>query len=76
MPAESNLEGSYLLEKDRIASFKKWPFTDKHKCNIKKVCSKHQLSWCYFFEKLLSNSDGRSGIFLEGNRFSRLFFMW
>lgn len=28
----------FFFEKDRIESFKSWPFNNKALCNIKKVC--------------------------------------
>lgn len=32
-----NTSEMYFYEKDRIASFKSWPFSDKHVCNIQRV---------------------------------------
>lgn len=38
MPGVSENPNYYFLEKDRKASFKSWPFTERHACSITKVC--------------------------------------
>lgn len=38
MPATIETPNHYFLEKDRKASFKSWPFTERHDCSITKVC--------------------------------------
>lgn len=36
---QSNVK-KYFFEKDRLESFKSWPFSDKAKCSVKKVNNK------------------------------------
>lgn len=37
MPGVSGAPKHYFVEKDRVASFKSWPFTERHDCSITKV---------------------------------------
>lgn len=37
MPSANVAPKKYFLEKDRVESFKWWPFSDRQKCSIRKV---------------------------------------
>ena len=37
MVQTENIEKVYLFEKDRVNSFKKWPYSASSPCNIQKV---------------------------------------
>lgn len=48
MPGVSGAPKHYFVEKDRVASFKSWPFTERHDCSITKVgCM------LYFYKRIL-----------------------
>lgn len=49
MPAISENPKHYFLEKDRKASFKSWPFTERQGCSITKVDSKFFIDFFFTF---------------------------
>lgn len=66
MPQTQTLDECFLLEKNRLASFKSWPFTDKQKCSIKKVSS--EVSVLPRVQRLrLSFQMAEAGFYWKGN---------
>lgn len=53
MPAVSEDPKHLFLEKDRKASFKSWPFTERHACSVTKVSLSTEYKHLITFSHLL-----------------------
>lgn len=54
MPGVSGAPKHYFVEKDRVASFKSWPFTERHDCSITKVgCMLYFYYDLFIFKRIL-----------------------
>lgn len=58
MPAVSQSSNYPFFEKDRKASFKSWPFTERHKCSITRVSYYLFFDFVFFFFFLGCSNEG------------------